>query len=257
MAKEETGKGLQYRLACLTCAQGITLGDIDPMVIEVDDRPGKRRHVLDRMQLEPGAGTQVEEVPRGEWPRTRVPARGKCVSGFGLHFFEIAVLTGEPGGDLPVGSSHVLGAGRAQVGALPQCFVKTDQVCQCLVVEFGARLDRGEMERVEERGFLRSEQGDLQRVPPIGRAGVEKLGEVDLQSGCDLDDQVETGLLLPVLEQGQIRGGPAHRGAELVESHPTLAAVMTKPTAEDEWVQLLSLSHLSSLPKDRLFFSLA
>ena len=52
-------------------------------------------------------------------------------------------------------------------------------------------------------------------------------------------------------------GGPAHRGAELVEGQPTLPAVMTKPPAEDEGVQLLCLGHLSSLPKDRLFFRLA
>jgi hypothetical protein len=64
MSEEKPGQGLQDGLTGLTGAQLVTLGDIDPVMVEIDHRSGERGHVIDRMDGEPGLRGEVEEVAR-------------------------------------------------------------------------------------------------------------------------------------------------------------------------------------------------
>jgi hypothetical protein len=70
-----------------------------------------------------------------------------------------------------------------------------------------------------------------------------------------LQNEVDPGLLLPVLQQGQIRGGSTHRRPELVEGQPPLLSMMAKTTPQDQRIQLLmSFGHIDPPSKDWQIF---
>ena len=130
----------------------------------------------------------------------------------------------------------LLGRGCLDPITLFELGVEAGDVLQRDVWEFGAGLQMRQPELAIQRVALREFHRYLKLRPPGGSTPAEQVGRTDVEGGCQIVHQTQLRLSLAVLNVREVRSGPSHDRAELVERQAFEAPEMAEPPSKCEQV---------------------
>ena len=213
---------------------GIGIGQVDPPVRGIGDRPGRGRQIGDVVEAEAELLRDRRRLPLGHRPRL-VAGEREQLGRLLLEIGEVVVLLPHRLPQLPIGPPGLLRGRRPPGEHLGELPLQADDRLERILRQ-GLDAHLRQTERGVHRGGLIPLSLEFESLPAVDRRGVEELGDLGAERLRDARKQRDRSFPLAVLDRRDLRGRTPHSLPELGQRQTRLFAKKSDSSADAEVV---------------------